>query len=92
MVQSGRSDGRDRTLLAFTLRNCVVQDWLTSSFLAAGGLPGVPLLLPRPRSVHLRFSFGGLLGGIIGGLFRSITERYLAQEATALKNKVEQLR
>ena len=41
--------------------------------------------------VVLRFSFGGLLVGIIGRAFRSITERYLAQEAAALKNRVEKL-
>ena len=43
-------------------------------------------------AVLLRFSFGGLLGGIIGSLFRSITERYLAQEAAALKDTVERSR
>ena len=43
-------------------------------------------------AVLLRFSFGGLFGGLIGSLFRSITERYLAQEASALKNTVEQSR
>jgi len=43
-------------------------------------------------AVRLRFSFDGLLGGIIGRLFRSITEHYLAQEAAALKNSVEQSR
>ena len=40
-------------------------------------------------NVQLRFSFSGLLGPLIGRLFRSVTERYLAQEAAALKRKVE---
>ena len=43
-------------------------------------------------AVVLRFSFGGLLGGLIGRLFRSVTERYLMQEAAALKSTVEQRR
>jgi uncharacterized membrane protein len=43
-------------------------------------------------AVLLRFSFGGLLGGVIAYIFRSITERYLAQEAAALKNEVERSR
>ncbi len=38
----------------------------------------------------LRFEFVGLLGAPLGWLFRSITERYLAQEAASLKVKVEQ--
>ena len=48
---------------------------------------------PQPSgsaAVLLRFSFGGLLGGILGTLFRSITERYLRQEAAALKQRVEE--
>ena len=39
--------------------------------------------------VILRFSFNGLLGGIIGRVFRSVTQNYLAQEASALKQRVE---
>lgn len=39
--------------------------------------------------VTLRFEFVGLLGGLLGWLFRSITERYLAQEAASLKLTVE---
>ena len=39
--------------------------------------------------VALRFSFAGVLGGPIGWLFRSTTERYLAQEAASLKLMVE---
>ena len=42
-------------------------------------------------AVLLRFSFGGLLGGLIGSLFRSITERYIAQEAASLKSTVERI-
>lgn len=37
----------------------------------------------------LRFSFDGALGPAMGWLFRSVTERYLAEEAAALKRKVE---
>jgi uncharacterized membrane protein len=44
---------------------------------------------PATSRVILRFSFNGLLGGIIGKLFRSVTESYLAQEAASLKQKVE---
>jgi len=39
--------------------------------------------------VTLRFSFQGPLGAPIGWLFRSITERYIAQEAASIKLKVE---
>ena len=41
--------------------------------------------------VILRYSFDGLLGGIVGRIFRPIVTRYLAQEATALKHSVERL-
>jgi uncharacterized membrane protein len=46
---------------------------------------------PSPGESHvvLRVSFSGLLGALIGRLARSITQRYLAQEAAALKLKVE---
>lgn len=37
----------------------------------------------------LRFSFNGLLGGIVDHLFRAVTENYLAQEAASLKRRVE---
>jgi len=40
-------------------------------------------------TVVLRFSFGGLLGGLFGRLFRSITKRYLTLEAAALRRTVE---
>lgn len=39
--------------------------------------------------VTLRFSFKGPLGAPIGWLFRSVTERYIAQEAASLKLTVE---
>ena len=39
--------------------------------------------------VTLRFSFTGLLGAPIGRLFRSTTERYLAQELASLRSVVE---
>jgi uncharacterized membrane protein len=44
---------------------------------------------PGNSRVTLGFSFGGLLGTPIGWLFRSITERYLSQEAASLKLNVE---
>jgi ribosome-associated toxin RatA of RatAB toxin-antitoxin module len=37
----------------------------------------------------LRYSFGGLLGGVVGRIYRPIVTQYLAQEATALKQAVE---
>lgn len=37
----------------------------------------------------LRFTFAGPLGGLVGRLARSITENYIAQEAAALKHRVE---
>ena len=43
-------------------------------------------------AVLLQFSFEGPLGGILGRLFRSVTQRYLAQEAAALKSKAERPR
>jgi len=39
--------------------------------------------------VTLRFSFTGVLGTPIGWLFRSTTERYLAQELASLRSVVE---
>ena len=45
--------------------------------------------LPGNSHVTLRFSFRGLLGAPMGWLFRSVTERYLSQEAASLKHKVE---
>ena len=44
---------------------------------------------PGKSNVVLRVSFSGLLGAPIGWLVRSITERYLAQEAAALRLTVE---
>jgi ribosome-associated toxin RatA of RatAB toxin-antitoxin module len=45
---------------------------------------------PASSAVALRFSFGGLLG-VLGKLFGSTTEHYLAQEAAALKARAEKL-
>jgi len=39
--------------------------------------------------VVLSFSFGGMLGGMIGRSFSNITRSYLAQEAASLKQRVE---
>jgi uncharacterized membrane protein len=44
---------------------------------------------PATSRVVLRFSFGGLLGGIIGKSFSTIAQNYLAQEAASLKQRVE---
>ena len=44
---------------------------------------------PGRSSVNLRFSFTGVLGTLIGWLFRSVTQQYLAREAESLKLKVE---
>jgi hypothetical protein len=45
--------------------------------------------LPGKCNVTLRFSFTGLLGPLLGRLFRSVTQQFLAQEAASLKLKVE---
>jgi uncharacterized protein YndB with AHSA1/START domain len=39
--------------------------------------------------VTLRFSFAGVLGGIVGRLSRSLTESYIAREAASLQERVE---
>ena len=39
--------------------------------------------------IVLRFSFAGLLGGLVGRLYGSATKSYLAREAASLKQKVE---
>ena len=44
---------------------------------------------PGQSKVVLRVSISGLLGPLVGWLSRSITERYVAQEAAALKVTVE---
>ncbi len=46
---------------------------------------------PSQTTVTLRVSFSGWVGVIVGWLVRSTTERYLAQEASALKRRVEAL-
>lgn len=45
---------------------------------------------PGKCNVVLRVSFSGFLGTPVGRLLRSITKRYLTQEAAALKLKVEE--
>lgn len=45
---------------------------------------------PGTCNLVLLVSFSGFLGALVGRLLRSITERYLAQEAAALKLKVEE--
>lgn len=60
--------------------------------------PGIEMVAEHAVTQHsasasqviLRFTFNGLLGGLLGRLFRSITESYLAQEAAALKQRVEE--
>lgn len=44
---------------------------------------------PGESRVTLQFCFDGLLGAPMGWLFRSTTERYLAQELASLKSEVE---
>jgi hypothetical protein len=45
---------------------------------------------PGKCNLVLLVSFSGFLGALVGRRLRSITERYLAQEAAALKLKVEE--
>jgi len=47
---------------------------------------------PASTRLVLRFTFAGLLGGIVGRLFSSLTKSYLAREAASLKQRVESLR
>lgn len=62
-------------------------------------LPGVQMIAEHAVvektgdacEVVLRYSFDGPLGSVVGRLFRSITTRYLMQEATALKYAVERV-
>lgn len=49
----------------------------------------IEVVSPNSSRVTLRFEFAGLLGTPIAWLFRSITGRYLAQEAKSLKCTVE---
>lgn len=44
---------------------------------------------PSACRLLLRFSFTGPLGGIVGWIFRAITDSYLAQEAASLKRRAE---
>lgn len=44
---------------------------------------------PDSSAVLLRFSFAGLLGGLMAKLFGSTVRDYLAREAAALKTRVE---
>ncbi|MBH0189874.1 MAG: polyketide cyclase [Nitrospira sp.] len=46
---------------------------------------------PGECNLVLRVSFSGFLGALVGKLLRSITKRYLAQEAAAFKRKVEEI-
>lgn len=77
--------------------------WIVTE-LAEGGrfvwvahTPGLCMIAEHTVSLHasanskviLRFSFHSLLGGIVGRMFRSVTERYLAQEAASLKRRVD---
>jgi uncharacterized membrane protein len=66
-------------------------------FVWKADLPGIRMVAehtivekaPEVSEVVLSFSFGGLLGGIMGRMLRSIVTGYLAQEAAALKHAVE---
>lgn len=39
--------------------------------------------------VVLRMTFSGLLGTVVGRLYKNLTEKYLAQEAATLKRRIE---
>ncbi|MBV8821000.1 MAG: SRPBCC family protein [Acidobacteriaceae bacterium] len=66
-------------------------------FVWVARLPGVRMVAEHTITedaaagsmAELRFSFAGLLGDIVGRLFRRVTESYIAQEASSLKYKVE---
>ncbi|MCL2658208.1 MAG: SRPBCC family protein [Betaproteobacteria bacterium] len=69
----------------------------TGRFVWVARSPGLVMLAEHDIAQHsstasrvtLRFSFNGLLGGVMGRMFRSMTESYLAQEAASLKQRVE---
>ena len=44
---------------------------------------------PEHSKVVLRFSFGGLLGAIVGRLYRAAVQSYLEQGAASLKQQAE---
>jgi len=75
----------------------VVTELAETRFVWVARSPGLVMLAEHsvaPQSsttskVTLRYSFNGLLGGILGRMFRSLTESYLAREAAALKQRVE---
>jgi uncharacterized protein YndB with AHSA1/START domain len=48
----------------------------------------IPLPDGRTR-VELRVVMGGAVGGVVGRLYRKLTERYLAMEAAGLKARAE---
>jgi len=69
----------------------------TRRFVWVARLPGLRMVAEHTinegssgmSEVVLRFSFTGLLGALVGRLFGPVTESYLVQEATSLKQKVE---
>ena len=75
----------------------VVTELAERHFVWVARSPGLVMVAEHTVTQHssatsrviLRFSFNGLLGGIIGRVFRSVTQNYLAQEASALKQRVE---
>jgi hypothetical protein len=42
--------------------------------------------------VVLRMTFAGLVGNVVGRLYQKLTEKYLAQEAKSLKQRIESWR
>jgi hypothetical protein len=44
---------------------------------------------PTGARVVLRFGFSGLLGGLVGKVYGPLVRDYIAQEAHALKRKLE---
>lgn len=69
-----------------------------SSFIWESKMPGMLMIAghtlkptgTNQNELTLTFSFQGFLGVIIGRLYRSIVENYLATEAQSLKRRIEQ--
>ena len=49
----------------------------------------VEAMAERASKLTLRFTLGGLLGGIVGPMNRRTVESYMAQEAEALRKRLE---
>jgi uncharacterized protein YndB with AHSA1/START domain len=49
----------------------------------------VDVIADRASKLTLRFTFGGLLGAIVGPMNRRMVESYMAQEAESLRKRLE---